>query len=65
MRMVSSLKDKSRMGFSTEPAAMVDLSILNSVANKTRDQAWKIGDQSMKKGAIGEAASGTSRGCFQ
>ena len=29
--------------------------LLNCVANKARDQAWKIGDQAMKKAVYGDA----------
>lgn len=46
------------------PATTVALSVFNSIANKARDNAWKIGDQAMKKGAF-EIASGITRGCFE
>jgi hypothetical protein len=47
---------------STEPGATVDLSVLNCMANKARDQAWKIGDQAMKKASYGRTSAMT-RGC--
>jgi hypothetical protein len=40
-------------------AAKIALSVSNSTANKTRDNAWRMGDQAMKK-----TPSGTTRGCF-
>jgi hypothetical protein len=56
MRMVFSTKEQKRgMGVTsavpvaTELADAVDLSVLNCIVNKARDQAWKIGDQAMKK----------------
>ncbi len=68
MRMVSSGKDKSRMGVATalivakEPTATVDQSVLCQGANKTRDRAWTIGDQAMKKNCY-ENVSSQSGGC--
>ena len=72
MRMrYSWIKDKRGMGVVTtafpvaaEPAAMVDLSVLNCIANKARDPAWKIGDQAMKKAAFG-ITSAMTRGCSE
>lgn len=40
-------------------AATVVLSVSKSNSNKARDNAWRIGDQAMRK-----AASATIRGCF-
>jgi hypothetical protein len=42
-------------------AATVDLSVLNSVSNKSKDRSWKIGDQAMKK--TGNTPAMT-RGCL-
>ena len=72
MRMGSSWKkDKGGMGVVTtafpgaiELAAQVDLSVQNSVTNKARDPAWKIGDQAMKKGTV-RITSPMTRGCLQ
>jgi hypothetical protein len=68
--MVSSWKKDNRgMGVTAafpvaaEPAVTVDLSVLYSVANKARDQAWKLGDQAMRKAVSGDA-SAMNRGCF-
>ncbi|HEY3420768.1 MAG TPA: hypothetical protein VGK23_09465 [Methanomassiliicoccales archaeon] len=68
MRMGSSWeKDKLRMGVTTAilsasvPGAEADLSEQNCIANKARDQAWRIGDQAMNKGTLG--LSSRSRGC--
>ncbi len=41
------------------PAATIDLSVSKSTANKARDNAWRIGDQAMRK-----SASATIRGYF-
>jgi hypothetical protein len=64
MRTVSSWrKDRFDMGVSTalsvaaEPAVTFNLSLFYNVGSKTRDRAWVLGDQAMKKWAI-------SRGCF-
>jgi hypothetical protein len=46
------------------PAAKIDLSSLNCVANKARDKAWKIGDQAMKKAVYGDINTMT-RGCYE
>lgn len=70
MRMVSSLvKDKRGMGVSvttffvaTVPAASLAVSLVNSMANKARDQAWNLGDQAMKK--IPGTASLLPGGCI-
>jgi hypothetical protein len=40
-------------------AAKAVLSVSKSTANKARENAWRIGDQAMRK-----TASGTIRGCF-
>jgi hypothetical protein len=67
--MVSSSKDMRGMGVTTAilvaagRAATVDLSVLNSVANKAKDRAWKLGDQAMRK-CIGGDASAINRGCI-
>jgi hypothetical protein len=70
MRMVSSWKkDKRGKGVTTAfpvaagIAVKADLSVLHSTMNKTRDQAWKIGDQAMKKAAREDAPA--NRGCLQ
>jgi hypothetical protein len=47
-----------------EPAVRVDLSVLYSVANKARDQAWTLGDQAMRKTVCGDA-SALTRGCSE
>jgi hypothetical protein len=59
-------KDKCAMGVfrtavpgAARSAATFALSVSKSTANKARDNAWRIGDQAMKK-----AAFGTTRGCF-
>jgi hypothetical protein len=57
MRMGASLmKDKRGTGvgmtthsFATVPVASLAVSSLNCIANKARDQVWKLGDQAMKK----------------
>ncbi len=57
MRMGASLmKDKRGMGvgmtahsFATVPVASLAVSSLNCIANKARDQVWKLGDQAMQK----------------
>ncbi len=70
MRMRYSWKDDKQgkgvsMAFpvAVEPTMTVDLTVLNCISNKSRDNAWKIGDQAMKKGDTG-AGSGITRGCF-
>jgi hypothetical protein len=69
MRMKYSFeKDKRGMDvstavlFATESGKTIDLSALNSIANKARDQSWKIGDQAMNK-AASVNISPTIRGC--
>lgn len=47
------------IGVAAEPVAAVKLSSLNSISNKAKDQAWNIGDQAMRKGALR-----TTRGNF-
>jgi hypothetical protein len=71
MRMGSSWnKDKLGMDVTApspvtaEPAGEVDLSEQNSIVNKARDQAWRIGDQAMKKAPQGSTYD-MFRGCFE
>jgi len=66
MRMESSWKkDKLGEGVSmtfpvaAEPAVRVDMSVLYSVANKARDQAWTLGDQAMRKTCCGDISAMT------
>ena len=40
-----------------EPAVRVDMSVLYSVANKARDQAWTLGDQAMRKTCCGDISA--------
>lgn len=60
MRMISSWKKDKRgtdaspaIPVAAESAPTIDLSVINCTANKTRDDAWKIGDQAMKKTDLG------------
>lgn len=72
MRMGSSWKmDKRGMGVvttaflvATVPVASDAVSGLNCIANKARDQAWKLGDQAMNKVVSGNTSL-TIRGYSQ
>ena len=64
MRMESSWnQDKLGKGVSmpfpvaAEPAVRVDMSVLYSVANQARDQAWTLGDQAMRKTGCGDISA--------
>jgi hypothetical protein len=64
MRMESSWnQDKLGKGVSmpfpvtAEPAVRVEMSVLYSVANKARDQAWTLGDQAMRKTHCGDISA--------
>lgn len=46
-----------------ENSVAFELSVFYRVLNKARDQAWKIGDQAMKK-AVSRDSCSINRGCF-
>ena len=71
MRMGKILENDRRWSGVVSTAALVapgyakrwTLSVLNRTTNRTRDNAWKIGDQAMNKTAFG-TISALARGCF-
>jgi 5-carboxymethyl-2-hydroxymuconate isomerase len=50
---------KTALTVATETIEAAGLFVVNSISNRTRDQAWRMGDQAMRK-----ASFGSTRGQF-